>query len=157
MWFELRVKIAKNGLDLLKNWEKGHNNRFADVSYKCPGGKNTIGWGHVILATDNIKQPICETQATELLLKDIKIAEDAVNKKVNMILTQNQFDALVCFVFNVGASNFIKSTLLKVLNDGLLDKVPTQFMRWVYANKVFVKGLENRRKAEVNLWNYKNE
>lgn len=157
MRFEMQMKISKNGLGLLKNWEKGPNNNFADVSYKCSGGKNTIGWGHVIQPTDNVKQPITEEQATELLMKDIKIAEDIVNKRVTVLLTQNQFDALVCFVFNIGVTNFIKSTLLKVLNDGLLDKLPTQFMRWVYSNKVFVKGLENRRKAEVNLWNYKNE
>ena len=73
----------------------------------------------------------------------------------NTIGWGHQFDSLVCLVFNIGATNFKTSTLLKFLNDGSLDKVPAQFMRWVYAGKVKLKGLENRRFAEINLWNDK--
>lgn len=151
------MKIGKKGLALLKLREQAPKGGFATISYKCSAGKDTIGWGHVIKPTDNIKQPIIEAQAEELLQNDIKWAEEAVNKNVKVMLTQNQFDALVCLVFNIGATNFKSSTLLKFINEELRDKIPTQFMRWVYSNKIFIKGLENRRKAEVILWNDKNE
>lgn len=151
------MKIGKKGLELLKLWEQAPKGGFATISYKCSAGKDTIGWGHVIKPADNIKEPITELQAEELLKNDIKWAEESVNKNVKVTITQNQFDALVCFVFNIGATNFKSSTLLKFINEELWDKIPTQFMRWLYSNKVFIKGLENRRKAEVILWNDKNE
>lgn len=146
------MKLGNKGLELLKEREG-----FSKVSYKCSAGKDTIGWGHVIKPTDNIKQPITAAQAEELLKSDIEWAEEAVNKNVKVTLTQNQFDALVCLVFNIGATNFTASTLLRFLNLELWNKIPTQFIRWVYSNKVFIKGLENRRKAEAILWNDKNE
>lgn len=151
------MKIANKGLALLKLWEQAPKGGFAKISYKCSAGKDTIGWGHVIKPTDNIKEPITIAQAEELLKNDIKWAEEAINKNVKVMLTQNQFDALVCLVFNIGATNFKISTLLKFINKGLWDKIPVQFMRWVYSNKTFIKGLENRRKAEVNLWNNQND
>ena len=146
------MKIGKKGLALLKLWEQAPKGGFASISYKCSAGKDTIGWGHVIKSIDNIKEPITATQAEELLQNDIKWAEKAVNKNVKVTLTQNQFDALVCLVFNIGATNFTASTLLKFLNLELWDKIPVQFARWVYSNKVFIKGLENRRRAEISLW-----
>ena len=151
------MKIGKKGLALLKLWEQAPKGGFASVSYKCSAGKDTIGWGHVIKPTDNIKEPICISQAEELLENDVKLAEEAVNKNVKVTITQNQFDALVCLVFNIGATNFKTSTLLKFINKELWNKIPTQFMRWVYSNKILSKGLENRRKAETILWNDKNE
>ena len=149
------MKIGKKGIDLLKKWEQAPKGGFASISYKCSAGKNTIGWGHVITPLDSIVQPINVLKAEELLYNDLKWAEEAVNKFVKTTINQNQFDALVCLVFNIGATNFKASTLIKVLNEGSLDKVPVQFMSWVFANKVRLKGLENRRFAEINLWNDK--
>lgn len=147
--------MGKKGIDLLKLWESGKNGKFASISYRCSAGKNTIGWGHVIKPLEKIEQPISLAKAEELLQNDIKWAEEAVTNYVKTTINQNQFDSLVCLVFNIGATNFKTSTLLKFLNDGSLDKVPAQFMRWVYAGKVKLKGLENRRFAEINLWNDK--
>jgi lysozyme len=149
------MKMGKKGIDLLKLWESGKNGKFASISYRCSAGKNTIGWGHVIKPLEKIEQPISLAKAEELLQNDIKWAEEAVTNYVKTTINQNQFDSLVCLVFNIGATNFKTSTLLKFLNDGSLDKVPAQFMRWVYAGKVKLKGLENRRFAEINLWNDK--
>lgn len=149
------MKIGKKGIDLLKKWEQAPKGGFASISYKCSAGKKTIGWGHVITPLDSIVQPINVLKAEELLYNDLKWAEKAVNKFVKTTINQNQFDALVCLVFNIGATNFKDSTLIKVLNEGSLDKVPVQFMRWVFAGKVRLKGLENRRFAEINLWNDK--
>ena len=145
-------KIGQKGIELLKHWEQGPQGGFAATTYKCPGNKNTIGWGHVIKVTDNITPPITLAQAESLLRSDVEWACEAVNKWVRLELTQNQFDALVCFVFNVGATNFKSSTLLAVLNQGRLDLVPAQFIRWNKSNGKVIKGLTNRRIAEVLLW-----
>ena len=148
------MKTSEKGIDLLKILEEGKG--FSSKSYLCPAGKRTIGYGHVILPDDNIIEPITEDQAEDILEKDVSAAESAINKYVKVPLTQNQFDALVCFVFNVGKTNFKTSTLLKFINEQLWDKVPKQFMRWVYHDKTLIKGLENRRKIEVRLWNNEN-
>jgi len=148
------MKTSERGIDLLKILEEGKG--FSGKSYICPAGKRTIGYGHVILPGETIIEPITEDEAEYILEKDVKIAEDAVNKYVKIKLTQNQFDALVCFVFNVGRTNFKTSTLLKFINSELWEKIPTQFMRWVYHDKTKLKGLENRRKIEIRLWNNEN-
>lgn len=148
------MKTSEKGIDLLKILEEGKG--FSSKSYLCPAGKRTIGYGHVILPDDNIIEPITEDQAEDILEKDVIVAENAINKYVKIPLTQNQFDALVCFVFNIGKTNFKTSTLLKFINEQLWDKIPKQFMRWVYHDKKLIKGLENRRKIEVRLWNNEN-
>lgn len=148
------MKTSEKGIDLLKILEEGKG--FSSKSYLCPAGKRTIGYGHVILPDDNIIEPITEDQAEDILENDVVIAENVINKYVKVPLTQNQFDALVCFVFNVGKTNFKTSTLLKFINEQLWDKIPNQFMRWVYHDKILIKGLENRRKIEVRLWNNEN-
>lgn len=148
------MKTSEKGIDLLKVLEEGRG--FSSKSYICSAGKRTIGYGHVILPDDNIIEPITEDQAEDILENDVVIAENAINKYVKVPLTQNQFDALVCFVFNVGRTNFKTSTLLKFINEQLWDKIPKQFMRWVYHDKTLIKGLENRRKIEVRLWNNEN-
>ena len=68
-------------------------------------------------------------------------------------LTQNQFDALVSWVYNLGPTNFRKSTMLKVLNDGNYDEVPYQMKRWNKAGGKVLKGLVIRREAEAELFN----
>lgn len=148
------MKTSEKGIDLLKILEEGKG--FSSKSYVCPAGKRTIGYGHVILPGEKIIEPITEEQAEDILEKDVLIAEEAVNKYVKIKLSQNQFDALVCFVFNIGKVNFKTSTLLKFINTELWDKIPSQFMRWVYVDKTKLKGLENRRKIEVRLWKNEN-
>jgi len=148
------MKTSEKGIELLKVLEEGRG--FSSKSYICSAGKRTIGYGHVILPDDNIIEPITEDQAEDILEKDVTAAENAINKYVKIPLTQNQFDALVCFVFNVGKTNFKTSTLLKFINEQLWNKVPKQFMRWIYHDKILIKGLENRRKIEVRLWKNEN-
>lgn len=92
-----------------------------------------------------------------MLKKDIAWAEKTVNTYVKVPLTQNQFNALVCFVFNTGIVRFEQSTLLSLLNQGLYNEVPAQLLRWNVATiggvKKTLEGLTNRRKAEIALWN----
>lgn len=150
------MKLGDKGLNLLKKWERGPKGGFSPVIYPCSAGKNTIGYGHVITPDDKIIPPITEKQADDLLKQDIKVAENAVNLLVKIPLTQNEFDALVCFVFNVGVGAFQKSTLLLFLNNNLMDKIPNQLKQW---NKITVNGIKkvsnglvNRRQEEVKLF-----
>ncbi|TAN46831.1 MAG: hypothetical protein EPN21_19290 [Methylococcaceae bacterium] len=83
-------------------------------------------------------------QADILLCQDLAPAEDAVNGAVTVSLTQNQFDALVSFTFNVGKGAFLGSTLLKLLNQGQYGQVPVQLERWNRSGGQVVQGLVNR-------------
>ncbi len=68
-------------------------------------------------------------------------------------LNDNQFAALVCFAFNVGAENLANSTLRRLLQRGWYEQVPAQLMRWNKARGEALGGLTRRRAAEAQLWN----
>lgn len=110
----------------------------------------TIGYGH----THGVYQgmTITEQQAEQFLHEDVKWSEDAVNQYVHVSLTQNQFDALVSFVFNVGTGNFSNSTLLRLLNKGDYKGAADQFLRWNKQKGVVLNGLTIRRKNERALF-----
>lgn len=155
------MEISGNGLKKITLWEGKEYTMYKDSS-----GYPTIGVGHLLtkseLSTGRIMiggeevfwtKGLNDSQILTLLDQDLDIAEDAVNNNVRVPLSQNQFDALVSFAFNVGISAFANSTLVKLLNQGLYDQVPTQLMRWTRSNGVVVQGLINRRKHEIDLWN----
>ena len=101
---------------------------YKNFAYKDTKGIWSIGVGH----TANVKEGdrANDDQIFKWLGEDLKIAEDCINKNVKVPLTQNQFDALVSFVFNVGTGAFERSTLLKVLNLGNYVEAGNQFDRW---------------------------
>lgn len=115
------------------------------------GAPWTIGVGH----TDGVKPGDTCTwaQAMEWLRQDIAWAENAVNGLVHVPLDQNQFDALVDFVFNVGTTQFKSSTLLRLLNEGDYEGADEQFQYWVYAAGRVMPGLITRRHDEAVLFN----
>lgn len=120
------------------------------AAYQDGGGVWTIGYGH----TRGVKQGqvINHEQADEFLNNDLRQVESCISERVTVPLNQNQFDALVSFVFNVGRQAFSDSTLLKKLNEGNYRAAADQFTRWVYDNDKFVQGLYNRRVAERDLF-----
>lgn len=125
---------------------------FSEVAYEpLPGDKLTIGFGH----TENVQHGdrISLETGIRLLRRDAQIYENAVNSFVEVPLTQNQFDALVSFAYNVGVENFRGSTLLACLNDGNMNCVNQQWMRWIYFKKKPVEGLKNRRARELAVFN----
>lgn len=142
----LNMQISLAGLNHIKGWEA-----FKPYVYDDAAGKPTIGYGHLIKPTESFST-ITESEAVRLLVKDLNIAENAVNNAVNINLTQSQYDALVSFVFNVGAGAFRRSTLLKRVNAGLFDAAKKEFAKWVFASGSRVKGLVNRRIADANLF-----
>lgn len=140
------MKTSQKGLQLIKQHEGCRL-----TAYKCPAGVLTIGYGHT--GTDVVAgMVITAIQAEELLKKDIQWAETAVNQE-GLNITQNQFDALVSFTYNVGARNFKNSTLLKMIKVNPLSiNIRTEFARWNKAKGSTLPGLVTRRKAEAELY-----
>lgn len=143
-------RTNERGVNLIKTYE-GLSLR----SYRCPAGKWTVGYGHTLTTTPF--QQISENDADKLLRFDLQRMERAVARLVKVPLNDNQFAALVSFVFNVGETAFAKSSLLKKLNAGDHAAVPKELMRWVKAAGVQMDGLVRRRLAESDLWTRKDK
>lgn len=144
------MNFSDNGLDLLKQLEGFRAKPYADS-----GGKMTVGYGHLIVSGDGVGSSgdvITTSKATELLSGDVSRTVGAVNNGVTSIITQNQFDALVIFAYNVGTGAFSKSTLLRILNAGDVAEAANQFLRWDRVGGVPNSGLRNRRLAEQKLF-----
>ena len=111
----------------------------------------TIGVGHTGPEV-HLGLVIDERIADAYLVKDAVHAADAVNSLVRVDLTQNQFDALVSFVFNCGAGAFSKSTLLRKLNEGDYLGASLEILRWNRGAGKVMEGLTRRRGAEQSLF-----
>lgn len=121
------------------------------TAYKDGGGVWTIGYGHTGAdIREGLTIPISE--AERLLTRDLRTAEGYVNRLVQVKLTQNQFDALVSFVYNVGGDAFANSTMLRLLNASNYEGAANQFPRWNKDNGKVVQGLTNRRAKERELF-----
>lgn len=123
------------------------------VAYPDPGTNAepyTIGYGH----TKGVKRgdTCTQAQADAWLLEDLKFSIDAVRSAVKVSLSENEESALVDLVFNIGAGNFAKSTLLKKLN--LSDRLGAskEFIKWNMASGQVMNGLTRRRVAEADLF-----
>ncbi len=119
-------------------------------SYQDSVGVWTIGYGHTSGVHAGM---VCDQdQADEWLSEDIQGAAYVVNKVVTAPLNQNQFDALVDFVFNLGSGNFQSSTLLRLLNQGDYAGASKEFPKWNHAGGKELAGLTIRRLAEQALF-----
>ena len=143
-WFQMRTSEA--GIDLIKSFEGCRTVAYQDVV-----GVWTIGYGHTIDVKEGMR--ITQHQCDVMLEVDIETYENYVNEQVDVSLTQNQFDALVSWVYNLGPTNLRNSTMLKVLNAGKYEEVPYQMKRWNRAGGKVLKGLVVRREAEAELFN----
>lgn len=139
------MKLSDRGLSLLKGFEGLRLRAYRDV-----GGVVTAGYGHVGdgLVEGQVYSP---AQAERWLVEDVRWAELAVTD-TQVELTQPQFDALVCLVFNIGAGAFRRSTLLRKLRLGAYRAAADQFLVWTKVNRRQVKGLVTRRFAERQLF-----
>lgn len=145
----MNKKTSQAGKNLIKEFEG-----FRAKAYLCPAGVWTVGYGTTRINGNKVTgdTQLTTEEADIFLEQDLKVFEDAVNKNVDVELTQNQFDALVAFVYNVGIGNFQKSTLLKILNRGEYESASEQFLRWDKAGGKKLAGLTRRRKAEQKLF-----
>lgn len=140
------LSYGKNGLALTQQFEGMRLSAYQDQV-----GVWTIGFGHT--GPDvHAGLTITQDQATVLLMKDVASASASVNNLVKVPLTQNQFDALVDFVFNLGQGKFAGSTLLRGLNAGDFSGAAAEFVKWDHAGGQVVPGLLRRRLAEAQLF-----
>jgi lysozyme len=160
MGLAMAMTMSEEGKRKLAEWEGMRLTVYKDVA-----GFPTIGVGHLLTKDERSSGKIfingeavryagglTEQQALDLLAQELTVFEEAVSKAVTVPLTQNQFDALVSFSYNVGLNAFKNSTLLKLLNQGKYAEVPAQLRRWIYAGGKKCKGLVNRREKEVEMW-----
>lgn len=144
------MRTSQDGINLIKQFE-GERLR----AYLCPAGVWTIGYGHTTAAgppkvTEGMV--ITRAEANEILRRDLRKYEDAVDDAVTVALKQHQFDALVSLCYNIGPEAFRRSSLVKKLNRGDYDAVPAALMAWNKAKGRELPGLTRRRRAEAALW-----
>lgn len=126
---------------------------FRPLAYRDQGGVLTIAFGHT---GHDVTEGMTVTrdQGEQLLAHDVQTAENAVKRFVKVVLNQTQFDALVDFVFNVGSGNFLKSTLLKLVNAGDDINAGYEFAKWDRVAGQENKGLARRRLSEAELFEH---
>ena len=142
------MNISQEGLSLIKKFEGCELE-----AYKCAAGVWTIGYG----STKGVKEEdtLTQEEADNLLLHEMQEYEGYINDLVKAPLEQNQFDALVSWVFNLGPANLKASTMLKFLNAGDYHLIPSQIKRWNKAGEKVLEGLVRRREAEALLFEKK--
>ena len=142
----MKLVISNNGINMIKGFEK--------LVY-CPyqpikNDKWTIGYGHTSGVTEN-SPCISKAEAEEYLKSDINVAESSVYRNVTISLKQNQFDALVSLIFNVGSKSFANSKMLKKLNAGNIKGAADEFDDWT---KGGLPDLVKRRAREKEVFLY---
>ena len=140
-----KKKTSQRGIELIKSHEG-----LRLKAYHCPANVLTIGYGHTKDVYPNMM--ITSQKAEKLLKEDLQRFEDAINESVTVLLSQNQFDALVSFSFNVGVGAFLNSTLRRLLNSKHYSQAANEFDRWVNGGGVKLLGLVRRRKEEKELF-----
>ena len=129
----------------------------------------TIGVGHLLLPSElsrgavliggeyiTIPRKGLEPEHVRALLEqDTDNAMQCVFSYTNVALNYNQLAALTSFVFNVGCGAYRRSTLLRHLNAGYYNRVPSELIRWTKSRGRTLKGLVRRRQDEGRLFSLK--
>ena len=136
---------SKEGIALIKKFEGCELTAYHDSV-----GVWTIGYGH----TKNVCEGDCLTmgEADHMLEEELAEYEGYINNMVKVDLDQNQFDALVGWVYNLGPTNLSQSSLLRELNNKNYQAVPQEIRRWNKAGGKVLQGLIRRREAEALLF-----
>jgi lysozyme len=143
------MQLSNNGIELIRSFEG-----LSLKPYNDTRGYATVGIGHLLHPSpvnENDKEITLE-EAYELFRHDSQWAQDCVNHLVDVTINQNQFDALVSFVFNVGSGTFSKSSALKLLNSGDYNQVPGAMALYNKSLGKISAGLVRRREAEGKLF-----
>ena len=139
------MTTSKKGIELIQMFEGCRL-----TAYKCPAGVWTVGYG----STKDVKagMKITQAEADKRLLDDISPCERVLNN-MGINYRQNQFDALISWLFNFGSAKFASSTLKKKILSHASDvEITDQIVKWVNAGKVPLLGLKRRRVAEANMF-----
>lgn len=140
------IRASEKAIRLLLKHEKWRTKAYDD-GY----GNITIGVGHTKTKYAKGKL-ITDEKVWDLLIKDIVEVESELTKTVKVELTVNEWDALVCFVFNIGGDKWATSTLLKLLNKDKKADAAKQFPRWKFAGGKESGGLVKRRADEALMF-----
>jgi lysozyme len=144
-----RHQVSRQAIELIKRFE-GYRRGAAAL----PDGRWTIGYGHTKTARGGVE--VSEKDAEALLIYDLLEVTKAVNDWTFTPLTQNQFDALVCFASNVGLENFRRSSVLRRVNEGAMLQAACALEMWRKAEfegeRIVVDALVRRRAAEKALF-----
>lgn len=145
------MRVSENGLALIKQLEGLRLEAYQDSVGVWTIGYGSTYWpdGRRVREGDRLAS---ETEASQLLRDTVKTYEDGVNRLVKVHITQNQFDALVSFAFNLGVAALSKSTLLRKLNKIDIIPVANEFSRWTKAGGKELDGLRRRRSLERELF-----
>lgn len=144
-----RHQASRAAIGLIKRFE-GYRRSAA----RLDDGRWTIGYGHTKTAREGVQ--VSEADAEALLIYDLMEVSAAINARVYSPLTQNQFDALCAFVFNVGLDNFAHSGVLRRLNEGAMLQAACAMEMWRKADfegeRIVVDALVRRRASEKALF-----
>lgn len=143
-------ELNKESMGLIKSFEG-----WRAKAYKDPVGVWTIGYGHTKHAGPPVPKrgmTISKKYGEQLLLRDLQQYAKAVDEAVTVELNSNQFGALTSFCYNVGPTNFRKSSVLRYTNQGRFNEVPGRLLLWNKAKGKVLRGLTRRRKAEGKLF-----
>ena len=140
------MKLSAAGIALIKRSEG-----FRSEVYQDAGGWS-VGYGHHLRAGESFPNGVTEAQAALMLGNDVQAAEASVSRMVRVPVTQGQFDALVDFCYNLGATKLGSSTLLTLLNAGHYNAAADQLLLWDHIGGVIDAGLLARRRAEFEMW-----
>ena len=145
------MRINEHGIEIVKNFEG-----ISLKPYLCPANVWTVGYGATVGSDggpiDPDMEPISETEAEALLLRDLESSEGWVSRLIKTALTENQYSALTSFTFNVGAGALQRSTLRMKLNRSEYENAADEFPKWKFANKRILAGRVRRRAAERALF-----
>ncbi|KQW71338.1 hypothetical protein ASE17_00065 [Phenylobacterium sp. Root77] len=144
-----RNQVSRSAIELIKRFE-GYRRKSAQL----PDGRWTIGHGHTLTAREGAE--VSEQDAEALLIYDLIAVSHSINEWVFTPLSQNQFDALAAFTFNIGVENFRRSSVLRRLNEGSMIQAACAMELWRKAEfegeRIVVDALVRRRSAEKTLF-----
>jgi lysozyme len=144
------MRISSRGLSLIKEFEGLELEAYQDIV-----GIWTIGYGHTSMAGPPDVVPgmeITESEASEILRRDLKQYEQGVEKAVKVSISQNMFDALVSITYNIGVNGMKSSTFIKRINNKDFEGAAEAMKWWNKAGGQVVAGLKRRREAEAALF-----
>lgn len=143
-------QTSAEGIALIKKFEGASQKDGMFHSYQDVVGVWTLAWGFTKNVGPDSKISIEEAERRFLI--EIKEYEEYVNELVKVELSQNEFDSIVSFTYNLGPTALRQSRLLKELNKGNFNSVPKEIRRWNQAGGKVQDGLIRRREAEALLW-----
>ena len=162
------MNMSDKGIEWLKGLESSVKVNGKHVIYDDTTGKPvpvgtplpvgaTIGYGHLVKPGEDFTNGITERQAIALLRSDIATAERAVQDNITAHMSQPQYDALVSLAYNIGASGFKNSTVVKYINNpgfhsSVYSDLESAWKAWNRTQGKVSNGLINRRQNEWNLY-----